>query len=431
MVLFLMVVTVSSTLATVMTSPETYRASSTIRVAVTSVSVSDVGRLDWYSAGILFSTIQETILSRSILQEVIEQNFLGMDTEDFRRAIGVSRIGNSNLLRIDVKSTDPEMSKKLANEIATTFIRYNQNLLDTQTASSIAFYEEQLKLAEQNYNKARDDFRNSLNQPNARAAENQFISAQAAYHGALDKLDAARLLNRFPDLRPSSVSLAEPAVTPTDPEGRQVARYTLIAMLVSLVLGVFIAMGIEYLDLSIKSPYDVAAQLGLPVLGVIPHFRRGVSSVAHLLANLDLPLISSFMRWRNRSLESAIVPLDRMPTRSVESFGRARLNLVTSHRQRQESGIRGATALLVTSSRPRDGKTTITTNLARSLARTGYCVLVVDGDLRHPSLHAHLNLEPKGAGLAEVLSGQAPLEQALRKTGQPNLSALRRGGARR
>ncbi|MHB0871544.1 MAG: YveK family protein, partial [Chloroflexota bacterium] len=245
MVLFLVLVTVTSTVTTVMARPHSYKATTTVRVAVTSPSVADVGRLDWYTAGILFSTIQETILSRTILQEVIDQNQLGVTPEDFRKAVGATRVGNSNLLRIEVKSTDPELSKRLANDIATTFIRYNQSLLDTQSASSIAFYEEQVKQAEANYNKAKEDFRNSLNQPNSRAAENQFIAAQGAYQGSIDKLDAARLLNRFPDLRPSTVSIAEPAVTPTDPEGRQVARFTLIALLVSLILGIFIAMGIE------------------------------------------------------------------------------------------------------------------------------------------------------------------------------------------
>lgn len=427
MVLFLVVVTVASTIVTVLTRPESFKATATIRVAVTSPSVADVGRLDWYTAGILFSTIQETILSRSILQEVIDADFLGVTPDDLRRAVGVSRVGNSNLLTIHVKSTDPEMSKKVANDIAATFIRYNQKLLDTQSASSIAFYEEQVKLAEQNYLKAKEDFRNALNQPNARAAENQFISAQANYHAALDKLDAARLLNRFPDLRPASVAIAEPAVTPTEPEGRQVARYTLIALLVSLVLGVFIAIGVEYLDFSMKSPYEVTSQLGLGVIGVIPHFRRGVSGAASVLANLDLPLISPFMRWRIRRWESSIVPLDRMPTRSLESFGKVRLSLATSHRRRVESGQTGASVLVVTSSRPRDGKTTVTANLGKTLSRVGHRVLLVDGDLRRPQLHVHVGVEPEGPGLTDVLvRGVAP-DRAVRNTEHPNLWVVTSG----
>ena len=59
-------------------------------------------------------------------------------------------------------------------------------------------------------------------------------------------------------------------------------------------------MGLEYLDPSIKSPYEVTRALGLPVIGSVPHFGRGVSGLSHVLANLELPIISSLMRWRIR-----------------------------------------------------------------------------------------------------------------------------------
>jgi capsular exopolysaccharide synthesis family protein len=421
MVLFLVVVTVASSISTVMAQPPSYKAIATIRVAVTSPSVSDVGRLDWYTAGILFSTIQETILSRSILVEVIDQNRLGMLPDDFRKAIGVSRVGNSNLLRIEVKSTDPDSAKRLANDLSVTFIRYNQKELDTQSASSIAYYEEQVKLAEQNYNKSKDDFRNSLNQPNARAAENQFIAAQAAYQNSLDKLDAARLLNRFPDLRPASVAIAEPAVTPTEPEGRQLARYTLISLLVSLILGVFLAMSIEYLDLSIRSPYEVTMQLGLAVVGVIPHFKQGISGFAGVIANLDLPLVSRFMRWRVQRLEGHIYSPEKLPQDSAEAFRKARLNLVAAHRRRVQSGQNSASTLLMTSSRPRDGKTTVTAQLGMALAKAGHRVLLIDGDLRKPDLHRHFGMNGDGPGLAGLLQGTVALPEVVKATDRPNL----------
>ncbi|MGE5620242.1 MAG: polysaccharide biosynthesis tyrosine autokinase [Sphingomonadaceae bacterium] len=429
MVLFLVVVTVSSTIVTVMTRPPSYKATATVRVAVTSPSVADVGRLDWYTAGILFSTIQETILSRSILQEVIDQNMLGVTPDEFRKAVGATRVGNSNLLKIEVKSTDPEFSKRLANDIASTFIRYNQNLLDTQNASSIAFYEEQVKQAEANYTKAKEDFRNSLNQPNSRAAENQFIAAQAAYQAALDKLDAARLLNRFPDLRPSSVSIAEPAVTPTEPEGRQVARYTLIALLVSLILGVFIAMGIEYLDMSIKSPHEVTTELGLAVIGVIPHFRRGVSGFVNVLANLDLPLLSRLLRSRIQRAESSIMSAEKLPLGPAEAFRKARLNLMASHRSRRLLHGEAASTVLITSSRPRDGKTTMVAQLGIALAKAGQAVLLLDGDVRKPQLHRHFGLDPNEPGLAQLLLGEVAVGECVRPTGYTGLSVILSGAA--
>jgi capsular exopolysaccharide synthesis family protein len=424
MILFLVIATVGATIGLVMMRPPTYTGTATVRVAINSPSVSDVGRLDWYTAGILFSTIQETILSRTILQEVIDKDFLGITPDDFRQAVGVTRVGNSNLLKIEVKSTAPDQAKQLTNDVATTFIKYNQDLLNNESASSISYYEEQLKLAESNYNKARDAFRDSLNQPNARAAENQFITAQAAYQAANDKLDAVRLINRFPDLRPASVTIAEPAVTPTEPEGRQLARYTLIALLASVLLGVFIATSIEYLDTTIKSPYEVSGELGMPVLGLIPHFRRGVSGFAVVLANLDLPIISPLIRWRQRRLESRIVPVGKLTVEGAESFRKARISLITTHRQRQLAGQQTASQLLITSSRSNDGKSTITAHLGSALARAGYQVVLVDADLRRPTLHSHLGLVSEGPGLIQVLQGEANLEEAIHATGVPNLAVV-------
>ncbi len=429
MVLFLVAVTVTSTVGTVMSQPPSYKATATVRVAITSPSVADVGRLDWYTAGILFSTIQETVLSRTILQEVIDLNQLGVVPEDFRKAIGANRVGNSNLLKIEVKSTDPELAKRLANDVAATLIRYNQKLLDTQNASSIAYYEEQVKQAEDNYNRAKEDFRNALNQPNARAAENQFIGAQAAYQGALDRLDSARLLTRFPDLRPSSVTVAEAAVTPTEPEGRQLARYTIIALMVSLFLGIFIALGIEYLDLSIKSPYQVAVELGLAVVGVVPHFRRGASGFGGVLANLELPVVSRFMRWRIGRLESKIFSPEKLPLDSLEAFRKARVNLVASHRRRTIAGHLGASTVLITSSRRRDGKTTVTANLGIALSKSGYRVLLVDGDLRRPQLHRHFGLDPQAPGLVELLRGDALVESCVRGTDHQGLWVVTSGAS--
>jgi capsular exopolysaccharide synthesis family protein len=427
MVLFLVAVTVTGTIVMVLTAPPSYKATASVRVAIASPSVADVGRLDWFTSGILFSTIQETVLSRTILQEVIDQNVLGITVDDFRKAIGVSRVGNSNLLKIDVKSTEPEMAKRLANDITATFIRSNQRLLDSQSASSVSYYEEQVKLAEQNYNRAKDDFRDSLNQPNARAAENRFITAQAAYQGALDKLDAVRLINRFPDLRPASVSVNEPAVTPTEPEGRQLARYTLISLVVSLMLGIFIAMGLEYLDPSIKSPYEVTRALGLPVIGSVPHFGRGVSGLSHVLANLELPIVSSLMRWRIRRLESRVMGPEDLPLDSTEAFRNARVNLVAAHRRRAAQGRTGPTTVLVTSSRPRDGRTTVTANLGIALSRAGYRVLLVEGDLRKPELAQHLGVDTTGPGLVQVLAGEVGVGKEITPSRYAGLDVLLSG----
>lgn len=79
--------------------------------------------------------------------------------------------------------------------------------------------------------------------------------------------------------------------------------------------------------------------------------------------------------------------------------------------------------LLVTSAVQGEGKTTVAVNLAIALARQGRRVVLVDGDLRNPSVHTTLGMKKQG-GIAEVLEGKLPLEDALTDYGNTGLSVL-------
>ena len=83
-------------------------------------------------------------------------------------------------------------------------------------------------------------------------------------------------------------------------------------------------------------------------------------------------------------------------------------------------------ALLVSSTGPREGKTTIPLSLAQSFAAGAHRVLIMDTDLRRPAVHVRLEKEA-GPGLAEYLSGTATLDQILIETGVAHLSAIRAG----
>ncbi|MCB9784421.1 MAG: CpsD/CapB family tyrosine-protein kinase [Candidatus Omnitrophica bacterium] len=82
--------------------------------------------------------------------------------------------------------------------------------------------------------------------------------------------------------------------------------------------------------------------------------------------------------------------------------------------------------LLVTSTRPSEGKTAIMTNLAVTFAQKGEQTLLVDCDLRRPSLHRHLDLN-RSPGLSNILMGDLPWRQALQETDMPNLWVLTAG----
>ncbi|MCA9442067.1 MAG: protein tyrosine kinase, partial [Candidatus Omnitrophica bacterium] len=158
-----------------------------------------------------------------------------------------------------------------------------------------------------------------------------------------------------------------------------------------LLVGIVFAYFLDYNDTSIKSEMDVRRWLGLPLLSSIPTLRE----------------------IRKKTFRE-IMPEFEMGRQTMESFR-------TLRTQVEFKGIdKPLKTLLVTSTRPSEGKTAIMTNLAVTFAQKGEQTLLVDCDLRRPSLHRHLDLN-RSPGLSNILMGDLPWRQALQETDMPNL----------
>ncbi|MCB9767268.1 MAG: polysaccharide biosynthesis tyrosine autokinase [Candidatus Omnitrophica bacterium] len=164
-----------------------------------------------------------------------------------------------------------------------------------------------------------------------------------------------------------------------------------------LLVGIVFAYFLDYNDTSIKSEMDVRRWLGLPLLSSIPTLRE----------------------IRKKTFRE-IMPEFEMGRQTMESFR-------TLRTQVEFKGIdKPLKTLLVTSTRPSEGKTAIMTNLAVTFAQKGEQTLLVDCDLRRPSLHRHLDLN-RSPGLSNILMGDLPWRQALQETDMPNLWVLTAG----
>lgn len=429
MIVFLMIVTAGTATVVTLRQPPVWRAETRLRVALTPGIVGDVGRLDGFTAGILFSTIQETVFSRNVLERVIQDKNLDTNVDDFRRTLGVSRIGGSNLLRVTAAAPEAVLARDIANAVATAFITYNQDLLDQQTKGGEAFLKEQVDQSQANFDSARSDYENvsknsAPNSAAAKAALDRLVTTQTTLQRAQDRLEGAQLLAKFPSLRPASVEVAEPAVTPDKREARQVPQIAAIAALVSMGIGVAVALALEYLDLSVRSPQPIAQQLGLAIIGIIPHYRGRVSALDNILIEMELPLISRFLSWRRRLSERKRPKPTELPPKAFEAFNALPVNILSA----DNTGARNLpTSMLIASTRPRDGKTTVAANTGTALARLGYRVLIIDGDLRHPMLHAHFGLKPDARGLTDVLAGSAAVSEVVVATSHRNLYVMPSG----
>jgi len=205
----------------------------------------------------------------------------------------------------------------------------------------------------------------------------------------------------------SNVNVIDPAITAEVPVKPRKKKNLLLGLIVGGMLGVGLAFFREYFDDTIKDAETAKRLLGLPVLAVIPYFGRRAD--------------------RMKDRRQGIVPKERilvahLDPRSIpaEAFRSLRTALHFSRRGEQNP------VLLVTSSYPGEGKTTISANLAVTLAQTGSRVLLVGCDLRKPTLHELFD-EANVPGLTDTLVQDVEVGAVIRSTGLFKLDFISAG----
>jgi len=191
----------------------------------------------------------------------------------------------------------------------------------------------------------------------------------------------------------NNVFIVDTATLPGGPSSPNMSHALFMALVFGLAAGVGAALLLEYLDDTLRSPEEVERALGYATLGIIPKIGLG-KTLEEELANPR-----SHMAEAYRSLCTAL----QMST---------------------ERGL--PKTLLVTSAGPGEGKSTTSLTVARHFAHIGLKVLLVDGDLRKPSLHTKLNLD-NSTGFSSYLTGAAEPPQLLQKTDVPNLAFMASG----
>ncbi len=172
----------------------------------------------------------------------------------------------------------------------------------------------------------------------------------------------------------NNISVVDMSELPTHPSSPRALVNLAIAILAGLILGGVLAIVAEQIDDRVRNPADVEGMLHVPLLGTIPKVRDG--EVGNAVVDTKSALSEAYMSLR------------------------ARLAFSSDH------GV--PASLAITSSQPAEGKSTTSHVLARVLARSGKRVLLVDGDMRSPSVHHLLDL-PNQRGLSNYLSGEDDL----------------------
>jgi capsular exopolysaccharide synthesis family protein len=163
--------------------------------------------------------------------------------------------------------------------------------------------------------------------------------------------------------------------------------------------GTGLAFFFEYLDVSIKDEDDVKNYTNLPLLGHVPNIKMKAEDEF----SREILTYTSPKSWES------------------EAYRNIRINVVFSFPRGQL-----AKTLLVTSSVPGEGKTSVLTNLGVVMAQAGKNVLLIDGDMRRSKLHKIFGLD-NSVGLSNLLVGEADLDSAIQRTKVPNLSIIPSG----
>jgi polysaccharide biosynthesis transport protein len=235
-----------------------------------------------------------------------------------------------------------------------------------------------------------------------------FETNRTLYEGLLQKLKEAGVTA---GLRSNNIREVDIARTPGSPAEPNIPRNLGFAFVLGLTSGVGLAFLLEGLDNTVRTPEQAQAISGLASLGMIP---MGSKNSADNGSKRGLIVTGT-----KEPVE--LVTQSRPQSQMAESYRALRTSLLLTTLGAPPKTI------LITSALPREGKTTTSINTAVVLAQKGTRVLLIDADLRRPSIHKALGLGSR-VGLSNVLTGGATLQQAtIRSSVLPNLYILPAG----
>ena len=208
------------------------------------------------------------------------------------------------------------------------------------------------------------------------------------YDGLLQRY---KELNAAAGITSSNIAVIDDADVPPGPSSPNLFKNLAIALMLGLGVAGGVVLLREQFDDAIRVPEDVETKLHLPLLGVVPRSED--------------------------ELDAALADPKSIVTEAYNSLGGSLLYATTE-------GL--PEVLLVTSSQPAEGKSTTSIAIASSFARIGKRAVLIDMDLRRPSIHHRFGFT-NDRGMSDLLTSHDPVESALRDSGQPNLRLISSG----
>jgi polysaccharide biosynthesis transport protein len=390
----------ASTYLATRNQPSFYRTKTTLMIGTAIESAQpDSGQI--YMGEQLALTYAQLVKREPVLRGAVESLRLNMDWSVLAGQVSVNLVPQTQLMEISVVDTNPYRAKALADAIAQQLILLTPQARNAQSDEQ-QFAAQQLedlktKIAQskaeiERLQKERDA---AISARRIQDLDSQIATLQSKVSGWQSTYSTLLVYLKGGDV--NVIRVVEEAALPTYPISASIMNNIVLAAAIGFALALGGAFLAEYLDDSVKSQAEVEQKLGLPTLGVVARIPTNGNKPAMITATHPRSPFSETYRILRTNVRYSVP--------------------ATTHTR----------VILVTSTEPSEGKSTTVTNLAIAMAQGGDKTILVDADLRRPTLHSILNV-PNEVGLSSLLVGEADsLDEALQATSVPGLQILTSG----
>ena len=292
-------------------------------------------------------------------------------SEQIPFSMSVSTIPDTSIFNITIEAGDPELCKVAANASALVLMQENEKTFAIGLETASELIEKQILGPLEELDRLRG------------GSESPGIGS-----GTTDDEESKSQLWQASQL--NNVRIMDYARTPTFPIRPKKKQNAALGLLVGIFLGGGLAFFLEYLDTSIRTIEDIEKYLSWPVLGIVPRFEQTIKGKA---SDSEIqPVVSKFPK-----------------SASAEAYRTLRTNIQLADLDNPPK------FLVVTSAIPLEGKSTTALNLAVALAQKEGKVLLVDADLRKPTIHKVLHLD-NSSGLADLIVKNSELAASVKQS---------------
>jgi non-specific protein-tyrosine kinase len=381
-------------------SPRTYLSRTTVMVGQ-ALQNPNPSQSEFGTAQALALSYTDLVKREPVLRGALETLSLPWNWVVLQNMVSSRVVPGTLLVEIGVLDTDPQRAKVLADEIANQLILQSPAGVDLERENERLFIQQQIEGLQDKIRKGEEEIRQLDEVIASASSARQIQDARSRQQQIQEQISTwqsnyAQLAVNLQSSTTNFLSVVESAQLPTSPSGTGTTANMLLAAVIGLVLATGAAFVLEYLDDTIKSPEEIKRLLNVTTLGSISQIPD--ADDARKLVTIDRP---------------------RSPI--AEAYRMLRTNL-------QFSSIdKPLRTLMITSAAPGEGKSVTAANTAIVMAQGGKRVLLIDADLRRPSVHDLFQLGNEAGLTTALLDDSLALASVLRPTGISNLRVMTAG----